>query len=285
MKNLSIIIPIYNEEKSIKETVEEIQQTLKICDISFEIIAINDGSTDNSLKILEQTEGIRVISHKQNKGYGASLKTGLRKTKYDNVCITDADSTYPNDRIPDLLDTLINNNLDMVVGSRNGTNVSYPFIKKVPKYFIKGFANYISGTKIPDINSGLRIFKKDVAMKFYNLYPAGFSFTTTITLSMICRGYDVEYVPIDYFFRKGDSKIAPIKDTIGFFSLLSKIAVFFNPMKFFMPIVLLLSLISLGFIIRDVFYNFNLSQSAVLFPILAILFFFIGLMADMISKK
>ena len=285
MKNLSIIIPIYNEEKSINKTIDKIQQTFRNTDISIEIITINDGSSDNSLKILEQSEGIKIISHKKNKGYGSSLKTGIRHATYNNICITDADGTYPNEMIPFLFDMFLSNKLDMVVGARNGENVNYPLIKKIPKFFIKRLANYISGTKIPDINSGLRIFNKDVALNFFYLYPNGFSFTTTITMAMICRGYDVEYFPIDYYFREGKSKISPIKDTIGFFNLLSKIAVFFNPMKFFMPIVCLLGIISVGFIFRDVFYTFNLSQSAVLFPILTILFFFIGLMADMISKK
>jgi len=282
---LTIIIPIYNEEKSIASTIKSIQQSITNSIGSWEIIAVNDGSTDDSLNVLKEISDIQIISHRNNKGYGASLKTGIRHATYNCICITDADGTYPNEMIPSLFETFISNSLDMVVGSRNGKNVDYPFIKKIPKYFIKGLANYISGIKIPDLNSGLRIFRKDIAMNFFYLYPNGFSFTTTITMSMICRGFDVDYVPIDYFSREGKSKISPIKDTIGFFNLLSKIAVFFNPMKFFMPIVIILALISVGFIIRDVFYLANLSQSVVLFPILTILIFFMGLMADMISKK
>lgn len=282
---LSIIIPIYNEEKSITATIDEIKKTLTNAGIRGEIIAVNDGSTDGSLQLLKRIEGITVVSHSQNKGYGASLKTGIRMARAPAVCITDADGTYPNHMIPALFTTYRNNNLDMVVGSRTGKNVSYPFIKKIPKFFLIKLSNYIANADIPDINSGLRIFSRDVALLFFNLYPDGFSFTTTITMALMCRGYDVEYVPIDYYERTGESKIAPIKDTAGFFNLLCKIAVFFNPMKFFLPFVAVLALISSIFLIRDVFFLQNLSQSAVLFPILTVMIFLMGLIADMISKK
>lgn len=283
MENLTILVPVYNEEKSIRNTIDTLK---KIIDQkNWEIITVNDGSTDETTNILSAISGIKVINHRINKGYGASLKTGLRHAKYNNVCITDADNTYPNDRIPELYEKYLEDNLDMLVGARNGANVKYSFIRKIPKFFIIKLANYISGRKIPDINSGLRIFKKDIALRFFNLYPSGFSFTTTITMAFLCRDYDVEYISIDYFDREGTSKISPVKDTVGFFNLLSKIAVFYNPMKFFLPFVGLLTVISFAAIYRDIFLNQNLSQSSVLFPVLAVLIFFMGLIADMISKK
>ena len=285
MNELSIIIPIYNEEKSIRSTIESIHTYLENVDFMYEIIAVNDGSSDNSLDQLNLLQNIVIINHKSNKGYGASLKTGLRNAKYENICITDADGTYPNDRIPDLFKTLNQNRLDMVVGSRTGLNVKYPFIKKVPKYFIIKTSNYISNSKIPDINSGLRIFKKDIALKFFHLYPNGFSFTTTITMSMLCGGYDVEYVPIDYYVREGKSKIKPFKDTIGFFKLLLKIALYFNPFKFFTPIILIFTLLSILVLIRDIFVLNDLTQSGVFFPVFTFLFLILGLLADLIIKR
>ena len=286
-EGLSIIIPVYNEERAIRKTLIDLQETLLHSEIQpYEILVVNDGSSDHTVReIREANIPCRVITHKSNKGYGASIKTGLRHASYDTIAITDADGTYPHQKIPDMYAHYREQQLDMVVGARTGKHVAYPFIKKIPKFFIIALANYIAGTKIPDINSGLRIFDKQIALKFFDLYPEGFSFTITITMSMLCRGYDVEYLAIDYFARTGESKISPIKDTLEFFSLLSKIAVFFNPLKVFLPVVGILAIISLGVFIRDVFIAFNFSQSAVLFPILTVLIFFMGLIADMISKK
>lgn len=286
-EGLSIIIPVYNEETAIRKTLNDLQAILLESGIGpYEILVVDDGSSDHSAREIRNAEvPCRLLAHKTNRGYGAALKTGLRQAVYDAIAITDADQTYPNDKIPEMYASYRQQQLDMLVGSRTGRHVTYPFIKKIPKFFIVALANYIAGTKIPDINSGLRIFDKEIALKFFNLYPAGFSFTITITMSLLCRGYDVDYLAIDYFARTGTSKIAPVKDTLEFFSLLSKIAVFFNPLKFFMPFVGFLALISVGAFIRDVFIAFNLSQSAVLFPILTVLIFFMGLIADMISKK
>jgi glycosyltransferase involved in cell wall biosynthesis len=285
MKGLSIIVPVYNEEKSIESTFKIIYNTLKILDINYEIIAIDDGSQDGSFDLLSNYSFIKIERHKLNKGYGASIKTGLRKAKYDSICITDADGTYPNDKIGDLYNIYINDELDMIVASRTGKNVSYPFIKKIPKYFIIKLANYITNSDIPDINSGLRIFNKELALKYFHLYPNGFSFTTTITMSLLCSEYKVDYQPIDYFSRVGDSKIKPIKDTIGFFKLLLKMSMYFRPFKFFTPVIIVFALISIAVLIRDIFYLNDLTQSGIFFPVFTFLFFSIGLIADMIIKR
>jgi len=284
MEGLSILIPVYNESNSILSTIENVREYMAKTDIKWEIIAINDGSDDGSEKILEDIPDIKLVSHKMNRGYGASLKTGLRHAGFEDICITDADETYPNVRIPELYDVFQENNLDMLVGSRTGENISYPFIKKIPKFFIIKLANYITNYRIPDINSGLRMFKKDRAMEFFHLYPDGFSFTTTITCGMLSRGYEVEFHPIDYFKREGKSKIHPIRDTVGFFKLLLKIALYFNPFKFFKPIIAVFGLISVGFLIRDLFYLKDLTQGSVFFPVVTLIFFSLGLMADLIIK-
>jgi glycosyltransferase involved in cell wall biosynthesis len=286
-KSISIIIPVFNEESAIRHTLTTLQHTLRNSAIeAFEILVVNDGSSDNTAReIRESKVPCRVITHTRNKGYGASIKTGLRHAAYNTIGITDADGTYPHEKLPEMYAQYTQRQLDMLVGSRTGEHVAYPFIKKIPKFFIIALANYIADTKIPDINSGLRIFDKHIALQFFNIYPNGFSFTITITMGMLCRGYEVAYFPIDYYARQGKSKISPIKDTAGFFRLLGRIAVFFNPLKFFLPFVAFLTLISIGVFIRDIFIAFNLSQSAVLFPILAILVFFMGMIADMIARK
>lgn len=285
MNGLSIVIPVYNEEQTVESTVNSLISVIKKAGLNWEIIAVNDGSEDGSGEKLERFDEITVLSHRTNRGYGAALKTGISLAQYADICITDADGTYPNERITELYRTFVEKGLDMVVGARVGGGVSYPILRRIPKFFISRLANYICGKRIPDLNSGFRIFKKDVAVKFFNLCPDGFSFTTTITLGMLCKGYDIDFVPINYNKRKGNSKISPMRDTLGFFYLLSQIAVFFNPFKIFFPAVVLLSFISMYFLIRDVFVVQNLSQGSVLFPILTLNLFFMGLLADMISKK
>ena len=285
MKGLSIIVPVYNEEKSIISTFSKINNTLKLMDLSYEIIAVDDGSNDGSLSLLSKFNFIKVEKHKINRGYGASIKTGLRLAKFDSICITDADGTYPNEKISKLYNTYKEQNLDMIVASRTGKNVSYPFIKKIPKFFIIKLANYITDYNIPDINSGLRIFDKDLALKFFHLYPNGFSFTTTITLSLLCAEYKVDFYPIDYFSRIGKSKIKPIKDTLGFFKLLLKMSMYFKPFKFFTPVIIVFFFISIIVLCRDIFYLNDLTQSGIFFPVFTFLFFSIGLIADMIIKR
>lgn len=285
MKSISVIIPVFNEEAIIAETVGSVRIYLDQTGNPYEIICVNDGSTDGTADILEKLSAITLLTHHRNRGYGASLKTGLRHAKYEHILILDADGTYPVSVLPDMTRHYFKNNLDMLIGSRTGANTSYPFIKKIPKFFIRNYASYIAGRNVGDFNSGMRIFNRDVALRFFDLYPDGFSFTTTITVSMICKGYYVDSYPVDYYKRVGKSKISPFKDTINFFRLLTRLAVFFRPLKLFMPVVLLLLAISLVFIVRDVFILQNLTQSTVLFPILTSLFFLMGLMADMIARK
>lgn len=282
---LSALIPCYNEQASIERTVAEIEQVIEGLDA--EIIVVNDGSSDGSHTILQKLADdgrILLLRHPINRGYGTALKTGIRAATSNNIAIMDADGTYPIEKIPMMFERYKQENLDMIIGSRTGENVNYPLIKKIPKFFITKFAEYISGEKIIDINSGLRIFRKDVALQFFNIIPSGFSFTTTITMSMLSKGYFVDYEPIDYFEREGKSKIHPIKDTIGFFSLLIRIVMYFNPLRFFMPFVIMLGLISVGFITKDVL-RLDLSSSSVLFPILTLITIFMALIADLIVTK
>lgn len=288
MCRTSVIVPAYNEGDSIEDTLEKLTKLKEL--LQCEIVVVNDGSTDDThekITSFMEKKGVDVtyLRHEYNLGYGAALKTGMKQARHEIITIIDADATYPFDRIRDLLDTLEQDKAcDMVVGSRTGDDVTYPLLKKIPKYFIKKLAVYISGRKIPDINSGLRSFKKSVAMKFFRLYPQGFSFTTTITMAMLCSGYEVRYININYYKRVGKSKIKPIRDTLRFFELLLRMAMYFNPLKVFMPMALLGMGVSAFVLGRDVWLG-DLTQGSVLMPIATMLFLSIGLLADMIVKK
>ena len=236
--SLSVVIPVYNEEKSIEMTVLKLHSILK--NIDYELIVVNDGSIDMTKEVLKEIANIKLLEHSKNKGYGASIKNGIKNSKYDFVAITDADGTYPNERLIEFYQIIKNDKLDMVVGSRTGSNVNIPLIRKPAKWFIGKLANYIVDEKIPDINSGLRIFKKSSFLPFMKIIPDGFSLTTTITLGMLSSGYLVRYFDIDYFKRSGKSKIKPVREKLNFINLILRIGLYFSPLKIFMPISLFL---------------------------------------------
>lgn len=284
---ISVIIPAYNEEESIIGVITKIRDNLKIIDGSCEIIVVNDGSTDNTGKVLETSKmNIKLLTHERNVGYGAALKTGIKNAEYENIVITDADGTYPNERILDLVHTLEEGGFDMVVGARTGKNAKIPLVRRPAKWVITKLANYLSGTKIPDLNSGLRVMRKEVVNKFMNILPDGFSFTSTITLALLTNGYSVKYVPIDYFKRKGKSKIRPIYDTFNFIQLIIRTVLYFNPLKVFFPLSLFLVLIA--FLILIVSLLLTGKGMDVTFGVIlmtAVIVITIGMLADLIDKR
>lgn len=278
---ISIIIPLYNEAEAVKDTIERIQK-LHLKD--FEIVAVNDGSSDDTLKILKSINGINIIDVPYNLGYGASIKRGMSHAKGDWIIITDADGTYPVEQIPALLK--YTPQYDMVVGSRTGKNVNIPFFRRPAKWIIGKLANFMAGRKIDDVNSGLRVFNKAKAMEFMKLYPAGFSFTTTITLAFMTNSYTVKYIPIDYFKRKGKSTIRPIKDFIGFITLIFRIIMYFKPLKFFLIPAAVLVLAGIIYGIYEVIkLPTGLGDLPVLLLIIGIQTILIGFLADSLSKK
>jgi len=277
----SIIVPCYNEAGSIVSTLKELQAF----EGDYEIIVVDDGSDDNTYD-LACTFGVTVVRHEKNKGYGASLKTGIKRAMHDIIVITDADGTYPNEMIPSLVKEFVENKLDMVVGARIGDKVNIPLIRRPAKWVLNKLANVLTGVKIPDLNSGLRVMEKSIIMRFYNIICDGFSFTTTITLCMLTNDYDVKYIPINYFVRHGKSKIKPIRDTLNFVQLILRTCMYFNPLKIFIPVSVLLFFSAFAVLggsyfllgkMMDVTFGVILMSSV---TILAI-----GMLADLIDKR
>jgi glycosyltransferase involved in cell wall biosynthesis len=229
---VSIVIPAYNEENGVAGVVKHVREIMTNASWNHEIIIVDDGSKDATRQRAEEA-GAVVIRHVSNRGYGAALKTGIVAAKYDLICITDADGTYPADRIPELLEGM--KTADMVVGARIGKSVAIPLIRKPAKMFLNKFANYITASKIPDLNSGLRVFRRPLAMQYFHFLPDQFSFTTTITMAMHCDKYAVEYVPIDYGKRTGKSKIVAW-DALTFAILILRMAMQFRPLRVFLPV-------------------------------------------------
>lgn len=278
-KNLSVIVPVFNEEGAIEQTINKLKEELtKIHDLEYEIVTINDASTDRSKEILERMNNIRLISHPLNKGYGASLKTGIREAKFNNLLFFDADGQHPAEKIKELLE--FSEDFDLISGARIRGHKG-PIIRQPGKKILNWIANYLTGVKIPDINCGFRVIKKNEILKFMHILPNGFSLSTTTTLAFLKEGLNVKFVPIETKKRIGKSTVRP-KDAFTTLMLIIRIIFLFSPLKIFFPISIALFLSALASIIHDIIRH-NVADTSILLFVSFILIFFFSLLADQLA--
>jgi glycosyltransferase involved in cell wall biosynthesis len=276
-KAVSVVIPAFDEAAHIASQMCALRDALEKTGWDFEMIVVDDGSTDGTAEAAAASGcHSRILRHPRNLGYGAALKSGVAAAAFEWILITDADGTYPVDSIPSLLSNAPH--AEMVVGARTGSSVSIPLERRPAKAFLRWLASYLAGRKLPDLNSGLRLIRKSLVERYVHLLPSGFSFTTTITLAAACNGHNVEFVPIDYHKRLGQSKIRP-RHAYDFTILILRTIVFFNPLKVFFPAGALLALLGLAKFAYDITRN-NLSESAVLGMLGALIIWSVGLLAD-----
>ena len=251
---------------------------------------VNDGSSDRTADVLARLEpafdSLTVLNHRANRGYGAALTTGIRAAAHSIIVITDAAGTYPEDRIVDLL-ARIDAGAEMAVGARRGEDVHIPLIRRPAKNFLRILASFLAGTRIPDLNSGLRAFRRELVLKYRPILPQGFSFTTTITLASLTNHHRVDYVDINYAHREGSSKIKPIRDTLGFLSLIVRTVLYFNPLKVFYPVAVAIGLGFFASLYYDLFLAEprDLGDKTVLLFVAFLQILSVGLLADLIEKK
>tara|TARA_B100000925_G_C21940757_1_gene444489 strand:- start:146 stop:1027 length:882 start_codon:yes stop_codon:yes gene_type:complete len=290
MLSTTIIIPCFNEANAIEQTVRQIIETLSFeRDRTWEVIVVDDGSTDESKERLrtlsqeQQQAPLRVVMHSRNLGYGAALKSGIQRSRSELICITDADGTYPNDRIPELL--RLAEERDMVVGARIGQDVKYSKIRSIPKMVLVPWVSFLCGSHVPDMNSGLRVFRRDAAMRYLKILPDGFSFTTTITICFLRNRRDVLFTPINYSKRIGRSHIKPIKDTLRFVQLITRTGMYFAPMRLLMPIFLFFTTLFSISAIFDIFVLQDITDKTILMAFICINIAMFAMLADMIDKR
>jgi len=278
---VSIVIPAFNEEGAIQTVIRDLHEILGRQGFTPEVIVVDDGSTDGTAK-MAAAAGAKVLRHRSNRGYGAALKTGIAAASNDCVLITDADGTYPAKYIPQLLEKL--ERADMVVGARIGSNVKIPLVRRPAKMVLNALANYMTAAQIPDLNSGLRAFRRDLVMQYFPILPDQFSWTTTITLAMHCDKYAVSYLPIDYLRREGKSKIVPW-DAASFFILILRTVMLFRPLRVFSPVVLLFFIVGATKMGIDLSHQPNISASAQLALMSSLLVLLIGMLGDAIATR
>jgi glycosyltransferase involved in cell wall biosynthesis len=283
----SIVVPAFNEEGGIEGVVRRLV-ALEIGGGPVEILVVNDGSTDRTGELLralsEEFGSLRVIEKPRNEGYGAALLTGFAAAKHEIVVITDADGTYPEDRIAELV-AIVAEGADMAIGSRTGSDVHIPLIRRPAKAFLRKLASFLAEYPIPDLNSGLRAFRREFVLRYRGILPKGFSFTTTITLAALTNHHQIEYVAIDYAARKGRSKIRPIRDTLGFLALIVKTVLYFNPLRIFYPLTWFVGIAFLASLSYDVGVEHNLGDKTVLLFVAVMQVLTVGLFADLICKR
>jgi glycosyltransferase involved in cell wall biosynthesis len=274
---LAVIVPAFNEAGAVGRTVETIRAAL--AGLDFEIVVVDDGSSDGT-GAAAAAAGARIIRLEENAGYGFALKTGIAETRSKFVAIIDADGTYPADALPAMLEAC--RHADMVVGDRGAAMRNVPLVRRPAKWILNTLANLLARRRIPDLNSGLRVFKRGSLERFVPLLPDGFSFTTTITLSMLCSNLRVVYRPISYGKRVGQSSLRPTA-FFTFLLLVVRIIVFFQPLRVFLPLGAVLFLLGAAKVAYD-FTKMNLSESAIFSLLAALIVWSLGLIADMISR-
>ena len=281
--DISVVLPIYNEKGHLRAEIDRIREALERSSYSFELIVVDDGSNDGSEKELPGIPGITLITHRKNQGSGAARRTGTTAARGRVVVWTDVDMTYPNDLIPELVDAM--DGWDHIVGWRQTEEGTHKLLRTPAKWVIRKLASFLSETDIKDLNSGLRAFRRDVAMQYVHELPKGFSCVTTLTMSFLGNGYSVGFFPIQYFPRAGRSKFHWLKDTRRYFLQVIRMTLSYNPLKVFMPIglvLLALGFTKLGFDWAE--RDFRLAANTLLIFFAALQVITVGLLADLVVR-
>jgi glycosyltransferase involved in cell wall biosynthesis len=277
--DLAVVIPAFNERDGIGVTLNRVNQALAGCQYSYEVIVVNDGSSDETSE-RAAAWGARVIDLPENRGYGAALKVGIAASTADFIAIIDADGTYPPETIPALMARL--GDADMIVGARALRDTSIPRERRAAKWVLAKLASYLAERHIPDLNSGLRVMRKTMLQQFLHILPSGFSFTTTITLSCLCTGRQVIYVPIVCDARVGSSKIRA-RDFTAFVMLVLRTVVLFNPLKVFLPLGVVVAAGGALAMVYSLAHG-TLSAAPFMAGLTAIVVWSVGLLADLVSR-
>ena len=277
-KSLSIILPAYNEEKSVGEVVTRLRSSFP----EAEILVVNDSSTDATAQEALNA-GARVVSHRYNMGNGAAIKTGARQAKGEVLVFMDADGQHTDEAIQSLLDKL-EEGFELVIGARNSTGQANTG-RWLGNHLLNRFASLLTGHKIQDLTSGFRAAYRDTFCQFLYLLPNGFSYPTTSTMAFMRSGYPVAFVPIHVHKRKAKSKskINLVRDGTRFLVIIMKITTLFSPMRVFFPISVLFFLIGL---IRYLYFYWQTggfsNMAGVMFST-SVLTFLIGLVSEQIT--
>ena len=287
----TVVLPCFNEQDHVLAELQRITTALDASGLSYEILAIDDASTDNTLAVLREAAltmpSVQVLAFRRNGGSGTARRIGTMRARGEIVVWTDADMTYPNERIPELIQILLTDpSYDQVVGARLTEEGTHKWLRVPAKWLIRKIAERLSNQKIPDLNSGLRAFRRSVSLPYLRLLPPGFSCVTTITLSFLQNQHDIRYVQIDYAKRAGTSKFHFVRDAYRYILQVLRMIMYFDPLKVLMPLALWL--IGIGFVkavVDMVRHPFYFPANTVLLLMAGLLIGSMALLADLIVRS
>ncbi|RKS71455.1 glycosyltransferase involved in cell wall biosynthesis [Motilibacter peucedani] len=288
---ITVVLPCYNEQDHVMQEIERITSALDASGYTYELLCVDDASTDGTLRVLQEAllrfPHVRLLPFRRNGGSGTVRRIGTQQARGEIVVWTDADLTYPNERIPELVRMLDEDpTIDQVVGARTSEEGSHKVLRVPAKLLIRKIAEILSNSRIPDLNSGLRAFRRSVALPYLRLLPPGFSCVTTITLAFLSNQHDIQYVPIDYAKRAGKSKFRFVRDAYRYLLQVLRMVMYFNPLKVLMPValaLLALAVVKGGFDL--VVHPVRLASNTVLLFVTGLIIAVMGLLADLIVRS
>ena len=289
--DVTVVLPCYNEQNHVVNEIERITEALDQSSLRYELLVIDDCSTDQTLETVQQAQArfpyLRVMPFHRNSGSGTARRVGTNQARGDIVVWTDADMTYPNERIPEFVELLAKDpTIDQVVGARTSEQGTHKVLRIPAKWFIRKAAERLSGARIPDLNSGFRAFRRDVALPYLRLLPSGFSCVTTITMAFLHNGHEIRYVPIEYGKRSGRSKFHFVRDAYRYILQVLRMVMYFNPLRVLMPAALWLVMIGFGKAVYDVVaHPVRISNNTVVIFMTGMIIGAVALLADLIVKS
>jgi glycosyltransferase involved in cell wall biosynthesis len=278
--DVSIVIPAFNEEEGIGETLTMLTRSTEAHARSYEVLVVDDGSSDRTAEIIAETPGVRLVQHRRNRGYGAALKTGVLAARGEVVAFYDADNQFDPEDLHKVVDELEHS--DAALGNRTAKSHT-PFSRRGGKKMLGWLANYLARQTIPDLNCGLRAMKRDLLLEYIHLWPSGFSASTTTTLVLLKEGYDVSFVPVTVKKRVGSSTVKIFRDGFNTVLLIIRLTTLLDPFRVFIPTAVVLFLAGLlwgGFYMAA---GHGLSVGSLFLLVSGVNIFFFGLLADQIA--
>ncbi len=273
--SVTIIIPAFNESAAIEGVINRLKELYP----AYEIIVVDDGSTDRTGESAEQA-GATVIRHSWNRGYGAALRTGLQKASGRIVCTFDGDGQHVPEDLAKLLERI--HEADMVVGVRSKDS-HRPLCRRPGKLILSFFADFLTGTRIPDVNSGLRVFRRDVLLKYLHLMPEGFSFSTTATFAFLKGGHRIAWVPVTTRRRLGKSSVSQLRHGFETLLLMLRLTALFDPLKVFLPVSVAFMLVAVGFFIANLLAGRTVPRTSIIMSVSSVTIFMMGLIMDQVA--
>jgi glycosyltransferase involved in cell wall biosynthesis len=289
--DVTVVLPCFNEQDHVLLEIARVSEALDASEFSYELLVIDDASTDNTLEVLQKAQAdyprMRLEPFQRNGGTGTARRIGTQIARGEVVVWTDADMSYPNERIPEMVRLLKENpRVDQVVGARTSEEGTHKLLRVPAKWMIRKIAERLINQKIPDLNSGMRAMRREVALPYLRLLPPGFSCVTTITMAFLANQHDIFYMPIDYSKRAGKSKFKFVKDAYRYILQVLRMVMYFNPIKVLLPPALWL--IGIG-VLKGIYdlvsHPFKIAEDTILLFLTGLIIASLALLADLIVRS